>query len=113
MRALAIGCTLVVAGCVSASPPASQASKDMAQKQWVDCLIDGAMRYDDGTSDPLSVGAVVASGCRAYMLRIVELESQGESRAFYQALYDGMVEGEASDGAAAVMTIRKKRQKAP
>lgn len=91
------------------SQGSTEAEKRTATRAYLVCLQEQARRMDDGVSDALTVGAVVAPLCRSQLLTSLEVYTRGWTARDRLPLYESQIAREATIGAQAVLTERRAR----
>jgi hypothetical protein len=60
--------------------PATEAERQAALGGYVDCLVGEASKFDDGKSDPVSIGRLIMSGCDKQLEVMADAAVKGEKR---------------------------------
>lgn len=88
---------------------ASPAEKEAAMRAYMDCRIMRARSLDDGISDAMTIGRVVAAACRREMEQATSVLTQGENARVRSMLTDRM-SGRATEDAATIVLLERKRK---
>ncbi|MCM3420552.1 hypothetical protein [Sphingopyxis alaskensis] len=89
--------------------PASYAEKEAAMRAYMDCRIIRAQSLDDGISDAITIGRVVAAACQREMEQAAAVLTQGENARVRSMLTDRM-SGRAAEDAATIVLLERKRK---
>lgn len=79
----------------------------------MDCLKSEVERLDDGVTDPVSIGHIVAPACHRHLRMATYTMSQHENANVRQQLYERRLAQSASDAARAVLVHRRASSSQP
>lgn len=96
-------------GALAREAPATNAETESAKRAYIECRIAKARSLDDGISDAMTIGRVVAAACRWEMEQVATVLTQGENGRVRSMLIDRM-SGRAAEDAAAIVLLERKRK---